>query len=120
MTTAKRPIPRGGVLDINAYVPGRSEAPGAAKMFKLSSNETPLGPSAKAVEAFRAAGDSLAHYPDGASTALRQAIGKAFGLDPTRIVHGVKKQIVHIALDLTTTKTNAKGSATVWTEVFWR
>ena len=36
MTSAERPIPRGGVLDINAYVPGRSEAPGAAKVFKLS------------------------------------------------------------------------------------
>jgi histidinol-phosphate aminotransferase len=88
MTSAERPIPRGGVLDINAYVPGRSEALGAAKVFKLSANETPLGPSPKALEAYRAAADSLAHYPDGASTALRQAIGKAFGLDPARIVCG--------------------------------
>ena len=88
MTSAERPIPRGGVLDINAYVPGRSEAPGAAKVFKLSSNETPLGPSPKAIEAYRAAAASLADYPDGASTALRQAIGKAFGLDPARIVCG--------------------------------
>jgi histidinol-phosphate aminotransferase len=84
----ERPQPRPGVLDISAYVPGRSEAPGAAKVYKLSSNETPLGPSPKAVEAFRAAGDALALYPDGASTALRQAIGKAFGLDPARIVCG--------------------------------
>jgi len=88
MTTAERPTPRGGVLDINAYVPGRSEAPGAAKVFKLSSNETPLGPSPKAVEAYRSAASELAHYPDGGSTALRQAIGKAFGLDPARIVCG--------------------------------
>jgi hypothetical protein len=36
----------------------------------------------------------------------------------TRIVHGDKKQIVHVQLDLTTT--NAKGSATVWIEVFWK
>ena len=88
MTSAERPIPRGGILDINAYVPGRSEAPGAAKVFKLSANETPLGPSPKAIEAYRAAAASLAEYPDGASTALRQAIGKAFGLDPARIVCG--------------------------------
>ena len=88
MTNTERPIPRGGVLDINAYVPGRSEAPGAAKVFKLSSNETPLGPSPKAIEAYRAAGDHLASYPDGASTVLRQAIGRAFGLDPARIVCG--------------------------------
>jgi histidinol-phosphate aminotransferase len=85
---SERPIPRDGVLEISAYVPGRSEAPGAARVFKLSSNETPLGPSPKAVEAFHAAADSLALYPDGASTALRAAIGKAFGLDPSRIVCG--------------------------------
>jgi histidinol-phosphate aminotransferase len=36
--TATRPIPRPGVLDIEAYVPGKSKAPGVAKVFKLSSN----------------------------------------------------------------------------------
>jgi len=88
MSTPKRPAPRGGVLDITAYVPGRSKAPGAAKVFKLSSNETPLGPSPKAVEAYRAVADHLAFYPDGAATELRHAIGRAFGLDPARIVCG--------------------------------
>ena len=38
-----RPQPRPGVLDIEAYVPGKSTAPGVAKVYKLSSNETPLG-----------------------------------------------------------------------------
>ena len=42
--SANRPQPRPGVLDIEAYVPGKSTAPGVAKVFKLSSNETPLGP----------------------------------------------------------------------------
>lgn len=85
---SERPAPRPGVLDISAYVPGRSEAPGSAKLYKLSSNETPLGPSPKALEAFRAAGESLALYPEGTAAILRQAIGKAFGLDPARIVCG--------------------------------
>jgi len=84
----EQPVPRPGVLDIRAYVPGRSEAPGAAKVHKLSSNETPLGPSAKAIAAYRAAAETLAFYPDGAATKLRQAIGRAFGLDPARIVCG--------------------------------
>jgi histidinol-phosphate aminotransferase len=84
----EQPAPRPGVLDITAYVPGRSEAPGAAKVHKLSSNETPLGPSPKAVEAYRAAGADLAFYPDGAATKLREAIGRVFGLDPARIVCG--------------------------------
>jgi histidinol-phosphate aminotransferase len=83
-----RPQPRPGVLDIQAYVPGKSAAPGAARVFKLSSNETPLGPSPKAIAAYRAVADHLQEYPDGSATALREAIGRAFGLDPSRIVCG--------------------------------
>ncbi|MFZ0094329.1 MAG: histidinol-phosphate transaminase [Pseudolabrys sp.] len=86
--TANRPQPRPGVLDIDPYVPGKSSAPGAAKVFKLSSNETPLGPSANAIAAYRVAGDHLEDYPDGSASALRDAIGAAFGLDPDRIVCG--------------------------------
>lgn len=82
------PQPRPGVLDISPYVPGKSSAPGVAKIYKLSSNETPLGPSPKAIEAYQAAGAHLQDYPDGAATALRVAIGKTYGLDPARIVCG--------------------------------
>src|SRR6478735_2565404 len=84
--TINRPQPRPGVLDIAPYVPGKSTAPGVAKVFKLSSNETPLGPSANAIAAYRAAGEHLEDYPDGSAAALRDAIGAAFGLDPDRIV----------------------------------
>src|SRR5262245_47915204 len=86
--TATRPEPRAGVLSIEAYVPGKSSAPGVDKVFKLSSNESPLGPSPKAIAAYQEAGRHLEDYPDGASTALREAIGRAFGLDPDRIVCG--------------------------------
>ena len=86
--SATRPQPRPGVLDIEAYVPGKSTAPGVAKVFKLSSNETPLGPSPKAVAAYNAVGAHLEDYPDGAATELREAIGRMFGLDPDRIVCG--------------------------------
>jgi histidinol-phosphate aminotransferase len=75
-------------MDIEAYVPGSSEAPGAAKVYKLSSNETPLGPSPRAIEAFRSAAGELEFYPDGSHTALREAIAHRYGLDPTRIVCG--------------------------------
>ena len=83
-----RPQPRPGVLEIAPYVPGKSSAPGVAKIFKLSSNETPLGPSANALAAYRVAGEHLEDYPDGSASALREAIGAAFGLDPDRIVCG--------------------------------
>ncbi len=82
------PQPRPGVLDIEAYVPGKSSAPGVAKVFKLSSNETPLGSSPRAVAAYQAAGAHLEDYPDGSASELREAIGRAFGLDPDRIVCG--------------------------------
>lgn len=83
-----RPQPRPGVLEIAPYVPGKSSAPGAARVFKLSSNETPLGPSANAVVAYRDAAEHLHDYPDGSASALREAIGTAFGLDPDRIICG--------------------------------
>ena len=88
MSASQRPEPRPGVLKIDPYVPGKSTAPGVARIYKLSSNETPLGPSPKAVEAYRAVAAHLEDYPDGASSALREAIGRAFGLDPGRIVCG--------------------------------
>ncbi len=63
-----RPQPRAGVLDIQAYVPGKSKAPGVAKIFKLSSNETPLGPSPRAIAAYRHQAEHLEDYPDGAAS----------------------------------------------------
>ena len=82
-----RPEPRPGIMQIEAYVPGKSAAAGVAKIHKLSSNETPLGPSPRAVEAVRSA-DHLELYPDGSATRLREAIGAKYGLDPRRIVCG--------------------------------
>jgi histidinol-phosphate aminotransferase len=82
-----RPQPRPGVMQIDAYVPGKSKAAGVAKIHKLSSNETPLGPSPKAMEAIRTF-DHLELYPDGAATKLREAIAVRYGLDPNRIICG--------------------------------
>ncbi|HLQ91221.1 MAG TPA: histidinol-phosphate transaminase [Xanthobacteraceae bacterium] len=83
-----RPQPRAGVLDIDPYVPGKSAAPGVARVFKLSSNETPLGPSPQAKAAYLKVAEHLEDYPDGSARPLREAIGRAFGLDPNRIVCG--------------------------------
>jgi histidinol-phosphate aminotransferase len=86
--TATQPQPRPGVLDIAPYIPGKSTAPGVVKVFKLSSNETPLGPGENTIAAYRAAGEHLQDYPDGSASALREAIGGTFGLDPARIICG--------------------------------
>jgi histidinol-phosphate aminotransferase len=82
-----RPQPKPGILDIAAYVPGKSAAPaGVAKVHKLSSNENPLGASPAAIEAVRKVAEKLEFYPDGAATKLREAIGAAHGLNPANIV----------------------------------
>src|SRR6516225_5941802 len=88
MLRLQRPQLRPGVLAIDPYVPGKSSAAGVRRIFKLSSNETPLGPSPQAIAAYREVANHLQDYPDGASTALREAIGHTFGLDPERIVCG--------------------------------
>ena len=89
MSAAKRPRPRPGVLDIDPYVPGKSTAPGVARVFKLSSNETPLGPSPQGDRGLSRDGRSFA------GLSRRLARGRCakrsagvFGLDPARIVCG--------------------------------
>jgi len=81
-----RPTPRAGIMDIEAYVPGKSTAPAGVKLHKLSSNENPLGPSPKAIEAAREVAGRLDIYPDGSARRLREAIGEAHGLNPANIV----------------------------------
>jgi len=82
-----RPQPKPGILDIAAYVPGKSGAKGA-KVHKLSSNESPIGSSQKAIDAYGAAAATLELYPDGAATLLRNAIAGRFGLKAENIVCG--------------------------------
>src|SRR3977135_3734454 len=84
-----RPVPNPGILDIAPYTPGKSPVPEPGrKVFKLSANETPFGPSPKAIEVYKAAAAHLEDYPEGTSRVLREAIGRAFGLDPDRIICG--------------------------------
>jgi histidinol-phosphate aminotransferase len=83
-----RPSPRPGVLSIAPYIPGKSTAPAEGPIYKLSSNETPLGPSPMAIEAYCALGRELQTYPDGSATKLRRAIAGRYGLDADRIVCG--------------------------------
>jgi histidinol-phosphate aminotransferase len=78
--------PKPGVLDITPYIGGRAAVAGVEKVIKLSSNESPLGPSPLAVEALVKAAHDLEIYPEGSAQILRDAIGEVYGLDPARIV----------------------------------
>lgn len=81
-----RPEPRPGILEIEAYAPGKSTVPAGVKLHKLSSNETPLGPSEAAQAAIRAVADHMEFYPDGQASALRQAIADVYGLNVANIL----------------------------------
>ena len=88
MSVILGPSPKPGILDIQAYVPGKS-GPKTGKVHKLSSNESPLGPSPKAVAAYQeAVAQNLALYPDPGATKLREAIAKRYGLNAANIVCG--------------------------------
>ena len=82
------PTPRPGILDIDPYVGGEAKIPGVSRVIRLASNESALGPSPRALAAYRALADQIHRYPDGGSIELRQALARHHGLDPARIVCG--------------------------------
>jgi histidinol-phosphate aminotransferase len=85
----KMPLqPRPEILLIEPYRPGVSKLPGANRVVKLSSNEGAFGPPPAALRAAAAAATNFHRYPDGTATALREAIGARFGLNPAQIVCG--------------------------------
>ncbi len=92
------PEPKPGILDISPYVGGRASVPGVAKAHKLSSNESPLGPSPAALAALDEAKASLSVYPEGSARLLRQAIAEFFNLNPARIVAsgGGSDELLHL------------------------
>ncbi len=88
MTIAPGPAPRPGVLDIAPYVGGEAKIVGVERPIRLASNESALGPSPKAVAAYRALAGEIHRYPDGSAEELREALARRHGLDPARIVCG--------------------------------
>jgi len=97
MTAAKRPAPRPGILDIAAYIPGRSRAVPGVRLHKLSSNETPLGPSPMATEAYRAGRRLLELLPGRRGDGASQRYRAAYGLNPDRIICGAgSDEVLHL------------------------
>jgi histidinol-phosphate aminotransferase len=88
MPDSAAPVPGPGILEIAPYVGGESKAEGVERPIRLASNESALGPSAKAVAAYKALAGEIHRYPDGGAAGLRAAIGRHHGLDPARIVCG--------------------------------
>jgi histidinol-phosphate aminotransferase len=81
------------ILDLEPYEPGKpieelERELGIHGSIKLASNESPLGPSAKAVAAVRAAASGVHRYPDGASFALRKRLAAHLDVAGEQIVFG--------------------------------
>jgi histidinol-phosphate aminotransferase len=87
MNEAIRPQP--GIMDIALYEGGAAAIAGVANVVKLSSNENPFGPSAKAKEAFQRSVHQLHRYPSTDHAALRTAIAEVHALDASRVICGV-------------------------------
>jgi histidinol-phosphate aminotransferase len=81
-------MPRPGLLDIDPYIGGEAKIAGVERPVRLASNESALGPSAKAIAAYRALAGEIHRYPEGNAEDLREALGRRHGLDPSRIVCG--------------------------------
>jgi len=81
------------VAGLQPYVPGKpieelERELGIANAVKLASNENPLGPSPRAVEAMQRALANVHRYPDGASFRLRQALAARLGVAGSQLVFG--------------------------------
>ncbi|MCB0408019.1 MAG: histidinol-phosphate transaminase [Bdellovibrionales bacterium] len=81
------------ILNLKPYSPGKpieetKREYGLNKVYKLASNENPLGPSPKAVKAMTEAMTSLHRYPDASFYELRQAYAKHFQLSSHEITFG--------------------------------
>ena len=78
---------------IKPYVPGKpveevERELGLKNVIKLASNENPLGPSPKAVEALQRSLSRLSYYPDGNCYYLKEALAEKLSLDPEQLIIG--------------------------------
>ncbi|MEN8181069.1 MAG: histidinol-phosphate transaminase, partial [Myxococcota bacterium] len=81
------------VAELSPYEPGKpvealERELGIAGAVKLASNENPLGPSPRAVEALLRVAPEVNRYPDGAYTRLRVALAARWGVGPDQLVLG--------------------------------
>ncbi|APC05131.1 histidinol-phosphate transaminase [Polynucleobacter asymbioticus] len=85
------------VQTLTPYVPG--EQPQMQRLVKLNTNESPYGPSAKALAAIQSqTNDDLRLYPDPEGLALKKAIAQLHGLDPKQVFlgNGSDEVLAHI------------------------
>ncbi len=81
-------VVRKALQGFQPYVPGE-QPPDGEGWVKLNTNESPLPPSPKVIEAIKAAaGDDLRLYPSPTAAPAREAIARKFGLEPSQVIAG--------------------------------
>ena len=81
------------IARLRPYVPGKpieevQRELGLTDVIKLASNENPLGPSPRALEALTAAAGGVSLYPEGSAPALRRAVSQAVNMPEDTLVFG--------------------------------
>ncbi len=81
------------ILDLEPYPPGKpveelERELGISGSIKLASNESPLGPSRRALEAAVQATEGLNRYPDGSCYYLREGLASQLGVGPEALIFG--------------------------------
>ncbi|MBS4536844.1 histidinol-phosphate transaminase [Clostridium sp. D2Q-11] len=82
---------RDEIKDLKAYKPGKpiedvKREYGLTEVVKLASNENPMGTSPKVINKLKETIDTLAIYPDGNATLLKEALAQKLQLKPTQIL----------------------------------
>jgi histidinol-phosphate aminotransferase len=84
---------RKNILQFQPYIPGKpinevKRELGLKSVIKLASNENPLGPSPKAIQALKKGIKDIFLYPEGSGTLLKQKIAKMTNLRPSNVILG--------------------------------
>ena len=81
------PVPQPGILELTPYKAfSKPKRPG--RLIRLMANEGALGPSPKAIEAYKAAAGEIHRYPESGSGGLVFALAKHYGLKAEQLVIG--------------------------------
>ena len=79
--------------NISPYIPGKpigelKRAFNLQRIIKLASNENPMGPSPKAVEAIKKKSQDIHRYPDGGAYYLKNALSRFLNVSPENLIMG--------------------------------
>jgi len=81
-------LPKPIKFKVKRYIGGLSQFKKIDNPIKLSANESALGPSPKAIQAFEDDKNNISKYPESDSESLREVLSKKFNIDPKRIICG--------------------------------